>query len=88
MTTICHIAERALQREMDFCSHAVTIVPGICLAQPRLLNKEVACLLTIARTNPMFKPPAGAPYPDAITRRPGSLAMIESEKNHPRRWRQ
>jgi hypothetical protein len=58
MSTICHIVERALQREMDFCSHAFTIVLDICLAQPRLLNRVVRCLLLIARTFACFWRPA------------------------------
>jgi hypothetical protein len=33
MSTICHKLVCAPQRELDFCSGAVTIVRGICLAQ-------------------------------------------------------
>jgi hypothetical protein len=54
MSTICHIVTCALQRALDFCSHAVTIVRDICLAQPRLLSKVVSCLLIIARIEAMF----------------------------------
>ena len=65
MSTICHIVECAPQHELDFCSRAVAIVLSDCLAQPRLLNKVVPCLLVIARLNAMFSagPLAAVPYP-------------------------
>jgi hypothetical protein len=65
MSTICHIVERALQREMDFCSRAVTIVPGIFLEQPRLLNKGGRRLLVIARINPMLSVISGCGHVSA-----------------------
>jgi hypothetical protein len=41
MSTICHIAACAVQRELDFCSRALAIVLGICLAIARLLSKAM-----------------------------------------------
>jgi hypothetical protein len=33
MSTICHKLICAPQHELDFCSDAATIVPGICLSE-------------------------------------------------------